>query len=223
MRFSSILIISILFFNNLKAQESNLGNWWVFFNNVNFKNTKFNWHSEVQYRNYNIAGDLEQLLLRTGIGYNLSDNNNNILLGYGFIQSENYPTISSKKEDKVGVSEHRIFQQFVTKQQFYRFYFQHRCRYEQRFIEDEFKQRFRYSLSLNIAINKKTLEDNTLYFSAYNEIFLNIENEIYDRNRLYSGIGYKLNKNIRFELGYMNQFMNGFSRDQLNVITSLNF
>lgn len=218
-----ILLISILFFSNLKAQESNLGNWWIVFNNVNIKNTKFNWHSEVQYRNYNVAGDLEQLLLRTGVGYNLSENNNNILLGYGFIQSENYSLKSTNKEDKVGISEHRIFQQFITKQQFSRFYIQHRYRYEQRFIEENFKQRFRYFLSLNVALTKKTLEDKTFYLSAYNEIFLNTEKVIYDRNRLYGGLGYKLNKNIRFELGYMNQFMNGFSRDQLNVITNLNF
>lgn len=38
----------------------------------------------------NIARDLEQLLLRIGVGYNLTENNNNIFLGYGFINSQNY-------------------------------------------------------------------------------------------------------------------------------------
>lgn len=64
------------------------------------------WHHEVQYRNYNVIGDLEQLLLRTGIGYDLGENNNNILLGYAFIHNQNYLPNSN---DKVMVNEHRIF------------------------------------------------------------------------------------------------------------------
>ena len=61
------------------GQESDLGNWIIYFGNKNFKE-KLNWHHEVQYRNYDAVSDLEQLLLRTGLGLNLSENNNNILL-----------------------------------------------------------------------------------------------------------------------------------------------
>ncbi|MFV0305899.1 MAG: DUF2490 domain-containing protein [Moheibacter sp.] len=217
------VLLSLICCLGIKAQESDFGNWWIVFNNVTIKNSKFNWHSEIQYRNYNMVGDLEQLLLRTGIGYNISENNNNILLGYGFIQSENYPSNSKDKNDKVNVSEHRIYQQFITKQNFSRWYLQHRYRFEQRFIETDFKLRFRYFLAFNVALSKPKLEDKTWYASAYNEIFLNTEETVFDRNRIYGGIGYKLNKNIKFEFGYMNQFLNGFSRDQLNIITSLNF
>jgi hypothetical protein len=56
-----------------------------------------NIHNELQYRNYNAKGDLGELLFRTRIGYNLSDNNNNILLGYGYILSENYVGETDKK------------------------------------------------------------------------------------------------------------------------------
>jgi hypothetical protein len=62
------------------SQASDLGNWWIYFGNKKI-NSKFNWHHEAQYRNYNVIGDLEQLLLRTGIGYNLTENNNNLLDG----------------------------------------------------------------------------------------------------------------------------------------------
>ena len=54
------------------AQDSNLGNWMIYFGNKKI-NPKWNWHHEVQYRNYDAIGDLEQLLLRTGIGLNLSE------------------------------------------------------------------------------------------------------------------------------------------------------
>ena len=201
------------------SQSSNLGNWFIYFGNKNI-NDKLNWHHEVQYRNYNAIGDLEQLLLRTGIGINLTENNNNLLLGYGYILSQNY---DNNTAEKINVNEHRIYQQFITKQNFGRINLQHRYRFEQRFIEEDFKLRFRYFLALNFALNKKQLEDKTIYLSAYNEIFLNSQNKVFDRNRLYGGLGYRLNKNIRFEAGYMNQFFDNGNRDQINLITFFNF
>ena len=112
------------------GQDSDLGNWLIYIGNKKINN-KLNWHHEVQYRNYNAIGDLEQLLLRTGIGYNLTENNNNLLLGYGYILSQNYVGGS---DEKVDVNEHRIFQQFITKQSIGIVKVQHRYRFEQRFV-----------------------------------------------------------------------------------------
>jgi hypothetical protein len=106
------------------AQESNFGNWLIYFGNKQI-NAKWNWHYEVQYRNYDAIGDMEQLLLRTGLGYNLSENNNNVLLGYGYILSENYSTDSNNNEQ---LNEHRIYQQFITKHDLERISLQHRFR-----------------------------------------------------------------------------------------------
>lgn len=202
------------------SQSSDLGNWLIYIGNKKINN-KWNWHHEVQYRNYDAIGDLEQLLLRTGIGYNLTPNNNNILLGYGYIHSQNYV---DNTDNKVNVNEHRVFQQFITRQSINRFKLQHRYRLEQRWVENsDFKLRFRYFLSINIPINHKDILDKTWYASVYNEIFLNHKNIVFDRNRLYLGLGYKLNKSLKFELGYMNQFLNNQNRDQINLITFLNF
>ncbi len=212
-----IVLLSVPLFGT--AQDSELGNWWMYFGNMKI-DSKWNWHSEVQYRNYNFIGDLEQLLLRTGVGYNLSENNNNILLGYGYILSQNY---IDGTDDKFDVHEHRIYQQFITKQRFNRVYLQHRYRFEQRFVEDDFKLRFRYFLSLNIALNNKEMIDKTVYLSLYNEIFLNTENNIFDRDRIYGGLGYRFSKALRVELGYMNQFLPDTNRDQLNMIAFINF
>ncbi len=215
-----LLAISFVMISNAgKGQESALGNWLIYFGNKKI-NPKWNWHNEVQYRNYNFIGDLEQLLIRTGFGYNLSENNNNVLLGYGFILSQNY---IEGTDDKVDVIEHRIYQQFITRQKFSRFSIQHRYRFEQRFIEDDFSLRFRYFLGLNVAVNNKEMIDNTWYISIYNEIFLNSTGEIFDRNRLYGGIGYKLNKMLRFEVAYMNQFLPSGGRDQINLVAFVNF
>lgn len=214
-------LLTILLFTPilLHAQKSDLGNWLIYFGDKKI-NGKFNWHHEVQYRNFNFIGDTEQLLLRTGIGYNITENNNNILLGYGFIYNEPY---IQNTNDKTSNSEHRIYQQFITRQSFGRFALQHRYRFEQRFFEDDFKLRLRYFIALNIALNKKQMMDKTLYLSTYNEIFVNTEQNFFDRNRLYGGLGYRFSKHIRTEIGFMNQTTTKVSRNQLNIITFLNF
>ncbi|WP_258105221.1 DUF2490 domain-containing protein [Marinoscillum sp. MHG1-6] len=201
------------------AQDSSFGNWINYFGTKKLSD-RFNFHHEIQYRNYNAVGDLEQLLLRTGVGYNLTEGNNNLLLGYGFIHSQNYVPGELEKNE---VDEHRIFQQFITTQKINRVNVQHRYRFEQRFIEGDFKLRYRYFLSLNVPLNNSELLAKTIYLSAYNEIFLNDRNGVFDRNRLYGGLGYKFSDAIRLELAYMNQFLRGKSRDQLNINTFVSF
>jgi len=214
------LFLMLIISSNCFSQSSDLGNWMMYFGNKKI-NTKWNLHHEVQYRNYNVIGDLEQLLLRTGVGYNLTENNNNVLLGYGYIISQNY---IDNSDDKVTVNEHRIYQQFITRQSFSRIKIQHRYRFEQRWVEETaLRLRFRYFLSLNIAINNADIVDNTWYGSIYNEIFLNNKQVVFDRNRLYVGVGYKLNKNTKFEFGYMNQFLNNRNSDQINLISFISF
>lgn len=198
------------------SQTSDLGNWLIYFGNKQLSK-KVNWHSEAQYRNYSAVGDLEQLLLRTGIGYDLTDNNNNVLMGYGYILSENYVP---NTDEKATVEEHRIYQQFITKQQVgSRVSLQHRYRFEQRWIEEDFRLRLRYFLGINVFVN----DAKTIYLSAYNEIFMNTVDSAFDRNRLYGGLGYKLNDLLRFELGYMNQFLQNGNRDQINMISFVTF
>ena len=213
----AILILGLILPISAQSQDSEFGNWLIYIGNKKLSH-KWNLHNEVQYRNYNAIGDLEQLLLRVGLGYTFNESKNNVLLGYGYILSENY---LDNNTDKVSVNEQRIFQQFTSKQKIGIVSLNHRYRFEQRFVQSDFKMRLRYFLGLNIPLTKK--ENNKLYFSAYNEIFLNTEPAVFDRNRLYGGIGFRINKNIRLEAGYMNQFFEKNSSDQLNIITFVNF
>lgn len=211
-----ILVLMLPLFT--QAQDSDLGNWLIYIGNKKI-NSKWNIHNEVQYRNYNAVGDLEQLLLRTGLGYNITEKDN-ILLGYGYILSENYV---GDTDEKVSVNEHRIFQQFTTKQSIGKVGLSHRYRFEQRFVEEDFKMRFRYFLGVKIPLQYKEDGKNPLYLSAYNEIFLNTKSSVFDRNRVYGGLGYTFSKQLRLELGYMNQFFETSSRDQVNIIAFVNF
>ncbi len=197
----------------MAGQNTGLGNWLVYIGNKQL-NSKWNLHHEVQYRNYNALGDLEQLLLRTGLGYHLGAKSN-VLLGYGYINSENF--IGNTDQERT-IQQHRIFQQFITKQNIGRVKLQHRYRFEQRFIESDFRTRFRYFLGLAIPF-----KESKYYLSAYNEIFLNGDAAVFDRNRIYGGLGYQVQKNWKIEIGYMNQIFESSGRDQINLITFINF
>lgn len=206
--------VLVFFFHVAFAQKSDIGSWYIYFGNQQI-NKKWNWWNEVQYRNYNFIGDLEQLLLRTGIGYNLTDNNNNVLLGYAFILSNPY---MQGTDEKTSITENRIYEQYTTRQNFGRVYIQHRYRLEERFLQDNFKLRARYFLSFNIPINNKQILPNTFYASAYNEIFLNFKEPVFDRDRLYVALGYAINKNIKVETGFMYQIYANDNRPQFQFV-----
>ncbi|MGV4412900.1 DUF2490 domain-containing protein [Chryseobacterium sp. T1] len=217
MKLKIAIATAFLSFLTLKAQKSDTGNWLMLFGNEKL-DSKFNLHYEVQYRDYDILSDLNQLLLRTGVGYNLTENNNNILLGYAYVHSHNYDADQNIKQ----LDEHRIFQQFTTKQKIGRVNLNHRYRIEERFLEPKTEVRFRYQLGINIPINNSTLVKNTWYANVYNEIFINAKKDAFDRNRLYGAIGYVINDNIRVEGGFMNQTVTGKSRNQLQIGFYLN-
>ena len=208
---SFCFFVALFLITTVNAQNTDTGNWFLYFGNQKI-NKRWNWHNEVQYRNYNFAGDIEQLLLRTGMGYNLSENNNNVLLGYAYVHSAPYIAGTDKKSN---TNEHRIFQQFITKEKFGRVNIQHRYRLEQRFIEEDFKMRVRYFLSLNVPINKKEMEKNAVYASAYNEIFINTKANYFDRDRVYGGIGYCFNTNFIYVCMYIYAYLRIVFRDWL--------
>lgn len=212
-KYISRVAICLLFNVGIQAQPSRMGNWMMYFGNQPLKKGWTVWN-EVQYRNHNAVGDLEQLLLRSGIGKNLTEGNNHLLLGYAYILSEPYAIGTGAKST---TREHRIFQQFITRQAFGRIFLQHRYRLEQRFLEAGFRSRIRYFLGVNLPINKSSMEKGACYFSAYNEIFLHLDRPVFDRNRLYGALGWVLRKDLRMELGLMSQILESRSRPQVQL------
>lgn len=207
------LLVCMLLTACTQAQSSRTGNWMMYLGNQPL-GKGWNLWNEAQYRNYNAVGDLEQLLLRTGIGKNLSEGNNNVLLGYAYILSEPYIMGTGRKYT---TREHRIFQQFIMRQSFGRIYLQHRYRLEQRFLEAGFRSRFRYFLGINLPLNKSRMEAGACYLSAYDEFFLHLDRPVFDRARVYGAVGWVLRKDLRLELGLMTQIQESRSRLQLQL------
>jgi hypothetical protein len=66
-------------------------------------------------------------------------------------------------------------------------------------------------LRLSVPFKGKTIEDKSLYFSCYDEVFINfgenVQMNIFDQNRVYTALGYKFPKWGKLEIGYMNQLV----------------
>lgn len=203
------------------TDKDDLGAWYMYFYNTKFKESKFGIQGDVQYRNWNGIGDLEQLLLRSGLTFTPKDTNIMFTLGVANITSG---TIG---ESNATSNENRMYQELLLPQKVgSRFYFTHRFRYEQRFVENQdFRTRFRYNLFLNVPLNQKDLTKKAIYLALYNELFINGEKnignnktvEFFDRNRLYLGLGYSITNKIRVQIGFMNQSNNLLGKNQFQL------
>jgi len=216
------LIISICLLvskkGNAQLNEDQMGAWYMYFFNTTFNESPWGVQGDVQFRNWNVAGDLEQLLLRGGITYKPKKADIKLTLGYGNVTTGSYGS------DNSTTSESRIYQEALFPVQFgNRFYTNHRFRYEQRFVENQdFRTRYRYNLFLNIPLNKASMDDKTLYLALYNEIFINGQRnigngnsvEIFDRNRLYLAMGYIIKKGLKIQMGYMKQSTDNWQKSQ---------
>lgn len=180
--------------------QDETGNWLMYFGTNNI-NEKLSIHTEIQYRNHTIAPvNIEQLLLRTGLNYHF-DKNSLVTAGYAYIGNHLYKSDRSSPE----VEEHRIWQQFITTNNLWRLKLEHRYRMEERFIKKEFNTRFRYRLMFFLPINKPEIREGTLFVGVYDEIFINGKEELFDRNRLYGGLGYQFSKNVNLQAGFLYQ------------------
>ena len=201
--------------------ENQLGAWYMYFFNKKFGDSQFGIQGDYQFRFWDFGGDLEQILLRTGLTY--SPENADILftLGYGNITSGAFGESSSTS------NESRIYQEALFPQKIgSRVLLNHRIRFEQRWVEDQdFRTRFRYNLFINVPFNDTKLDKGVVYAAFYNEIFINGQTDIgdnrsvqlFDRNRTYLGVGYGILNNLRAQLGWMRQATANWSKNQAQV------
>ncbi len=217
----SAILVACLFPQQGRGQvdDGQLGSWYMYFWDAPIKDSQWGFQGDFQHRSWDVPGDLEQRLLRGGVTYRPLDTKMKFTLGTAYVLSSDFGESDSNSE------EWRIYQELLFPQKLgSRFHFNHRFRFEQRFVENQdFRTRLRYNIFLNIPLNMKEIDEGAVYLAFYNELFLNMQKnigngksvDIFDRNRLYGGLGYAVKKDFKVQFAYMQQTTSDWNKGQL--------
>lgn len=171
---------------------------------------KLFYYGEYHLRRRDGFSEMGQLYLRFGLSYLASkyfEFTAGVVNPWYWAPQQNAPNT-----DKV-VPQFRGWQQFLFVMPFERLKLYHQIRTEQRFKRDYKKDspfklthRFRYKLTMYYPLNKPHLESQTVFLSAYEEIFIQAgKSIIYDHledNRVFIGLGYIFDDNWQVQTGY---------------------
>lgn len=208
-----------------QTQHQNSG-WFMFLNNTKF-NAKWGLQFDLQVRSADDWGHVRNTLVRPALQYFIN-NKSNVALGYLWQTTQNQLVDAPD----TFLHEHRIFEQYIFNHKLKSIFVSHRVRVEQRFIgranEDVFAQRFRYFFRLIQPLKKiESSFTKGTFVALQNEVFLNFQNKdqlnnsVFDQNRLYVAAGYRFSKKVDIEAGYMNQAIKNVSNHTNNNIVQL--
>jgi hypothetical protein len=214
------LLTAVVKAQNTRLSDDNQIGWWNQFATITFNN-KWSYHFEYQWRRDNWVKDWQQGLLRTGINYQLHKKVQ-LRVGYAWAQTFNYGDYPLQAAGKT-FPEHRLFQMVTVSDGIGRLEISHRFMLEQRWIgrflnttatkADDFifLNRMRYMFRAQCPLNKPKIEDKAWYAAGYDEVLIgfgkNVNQNVFDQNRLALIIGYRFNKTIRAEGGFFQQIL----------------
>jgi len=204
-----------------QVDEDQAGAWYMYFWNTRFGDGPWGAQGDIQYRNWDAIGDLEQLLLRGGLTYSPESHGVTFTLGYGNITSGTFgPGDETSGED-------RLYQEATLPQSLGpRVNLRHRFRFEQRWVDgQDTRTRYRYALFMDVPLSDEVIGQGTTYLALYNELFINGQRDIgpgrtvehFDRNRTYAALGYGIAQRLRVQIGYMRQTTDSLKKGQLQV------
>lgn len=211
--FRSILATCLLFIIAFQAfpQAQGFGGWYQYFGNHSLGG---NWrlHNELQIRDKQLEGKHEQVLMRIGLLYRSSPNLN-FGGGYGFFS--NY--VSNNDFLQPDNTENRIWQQLIGITPVSRLRIEHRFRSEQRWLVRGFENRIRYRIMASYPLNNESFGKGTFGLHVYDELFINLANDAFDRNRLYGAFGYHFTDVHQIQAGFLRQSLPNQYWDYLQV------
>lgn len=200
-----IIVLVLCCTTRLFAQFENTG--WVFISHKQSISEKFDVRADFQLRSADKLSYLSGILLRGALSYNLNKQHS-IALGYAYLGNWEY-----ERDIRNSSGEQRIFEQYLKQQSFGKIEGSVRLRLEQRFMQEEgetnFSQRGRIFLSAQIPILANEDFSKGIYTGLQNEFFMNLQKKenvngnFFDQNRLFASLGYRWNKKIDTEFGYM--------------------
>lgn len=205
---------------NTRTSNHNTIGWYNYFGTFKLNN-KFSLHTEYQWRRDNLVKNWQQSLLRAGLNYQLNPKIQ-LRAGYAWIETFPYGDISINGFGK-DFTEHRLYEIATIIDKISAVDLLHRFMLEQRWVgrysdanlnkEDDFVylNRMRYMFRMQIPFKGKSIDDKTPYAALYDEIFIgfgkNVNENVFDQNRLGILIGYRFNKTVRLEGGFLNQIL----------------
>ena len=217
--FFVLLAVGSLQALHAQEREDGTGGWYAYVFNTAFGDSQFGIAGDLQHRNYKVADDFQQWIIRAGITYEPKNIGVTFVAGYAYFNS------GTLGESNLQNHENRLYQDAILKQKLgSRVYLGHRFRLEERFVHgQDFRTRIRYQLAMRIPFNKKELTKNAVFFTANNEFFINGQKQIgdgrevnfFDRDWLAGGLGYVISDKIRLELTYMQETTEVRNKGQL--------
>jgi len=228
MHFAFFLLAAAIITFSAGAQTQHQNSGWLFLLNNTKISEKWGIYADVQVRSADNWENVRNLLIRPGVTY-YANGKNEFTLGY--LLNETYTHLDGAVDNTL--TEHRIWEQYVYKHKISTISVSHRFRVEQRFIEraakeDLFAQRFRYFVRFVLPLEKnKQTFTRGFYAALQNELFFNVQhqnelnNKLFDQNRGYVAMGYRLNKSWDMEIGYMNQSVKGLTSNTVNNVAQL--
>ena len=220
-----LIIVCILIGTNSLAQNNRITNknvigWYNYFGTFKL-GSRFSLHTEYQFRRDEVVTNWQQSLLRLGVNYQLTDKVQ-LRGGYAWIETFPYGEIPINAMGK-DFTEHRLYQMVTFNDKASIVELSHRMMLEQRWVgrysqpqftkEDDFifSNRFRYMFRMQMPLKGKKIGDKTPYVAVYDEVFVgfgkNVNENVFDQNRIGVLAGYRFNQTLRVEGGVLNQIV----------------
>lgn len=210
------------------GSQPQFSGWLASFNTVKTgKRTSL--HSDIQWRSTGHISHTQTWLLRAGLNISLQKNMT-VTAGYAYISNRR-----AVAEITGYVPEHRTWEQLLYTHKAGPVSVSHRFRLEQRFLTrtrvaggelardgSDYANRFRYFIRNILPLQQRPVFRQGWFAALQNEVFLNFGNttavngRVFDQNRFYLALGYRLHPSFDMEAGYMNQYIDGRGRSFTN-------
>lgn len=208
------------FSQNNRDKENNQIGWYALFLNQKLDD-KWSLHGEFQWRRADWIAESQQNLYRVGVNYKLHPQVT-FRVGYAFADTYKYGKIPISS-NAIRFPEHRSYQMVTLTNPIGMLVFSHRMMLEQRWVgrslnpiatkadEMVYYNRLRYMFRGDIPLMGRPVSNKDPYLAFYDEIMIgfgkNINQNVFDQNRLGLLAGYKFSDTARIEGGYFNQIL----------------
>ena len=195
--------------------EDQLGAWYIYYGTHTLSD-KLSVYTELQCNLYEVTSNFEQFWAITSLNYSLADNAQ-ASFGYGYF---NYDPSFADIPGESHTTENSIFEQLSHSSKVGKFTFQNRYRLEHRFIDKpsesvtQHRVRGRFQVTYPLS--------DAWFLSAFDEVFINLQEPLFSQNRLYGALGYKVAPNVKVQAGFMKIHQTGKSYDRLQLVLNIN-